>query len=63
MSTKLHAKIAVNLLIALLFVWLLIHPGRPQDLVYTISTTVMYTCLIIAFIRRSARAWRQMNSI
>jgi hypothetical protein len=31
---------------ALLFVWLLIHPGRPDNLMFTISGTVLFTVII-----------------
>ena len=61
MTTKLRIKLIGSLLVALLFVWLLIHPGRPGDLAYTIESTVFITIIIALFGRSAVKAARQLR--
>lgn len=60
-TTKLRIKLIGSLLVALLFVWLLIHPGRPADLVYTIGSTVFITIIIERFARSAVQTARQLR--
>lgn len=60
-TTKLRIKLFGNLLVALFFVWLLTHPGRPSDLVYTIESTAFVTIIIAVCGRNAVRAASQMR--
>ena len=60
-TTKLRIKLIGSLLIALIFVWLLIHPGRPGDLAYTVESTVFITIIIVLSGRSAVLAARQLR--
>jgi hypothetical protein len=58
---KLRLRFLVNLSLALLSVWLLTHPGRPKDIVYTIESTAFFTVLIMVLGRSAIHAVRQLR--
>jgi hypothetical protein len=60
-TTKLRIKLIGSLLVALLFAWLLIHPGRPGDLTYTIGSTVFITSIVVLFGRSAVDAARKLR--
>lgn len=60
-TTKLRIKLIGSLLVTLLFAWLLIHPGRPGDLAYTIESTVFITVIITLFGRSAVHAARKLR--
>ena len=61
MTTKLRIKLIGSLLVSLLFAWLLIHPGRPGNLAYTIESTVFITIIIVLFGRSAVHTARKLR--